>query len=130
MTTRFPMTIFDAATGAILRNEDVVAGTEHTACFEGEDWIAGYADPAAQRIDLETLLPAAKHTYNITITTGTISGIPPGTTVFCPETSTHEVCNDGEFGIDVDLGQPQVFDVFLFNPLYLDLSGPVSLPCE
>lgn len=129
MTARFPMTIFDAATGAIIRNEDVVAGTEHLACLPGEDWIAGHANPATERVDLETLLPVAQHEYALTITAGTIAGIPPGTTVFCPEAGVNEVVDDGEFGIDVDLGQPQVFDVFLFNPLYLDLPGPVSLPC-
>lgn len=121
------MTIYDTATGAITRCTTVAEGEESSQCFPGEDWIAGSADPANERIDLATLQPVPVHEFSPVVTVNSIAGVPAGTAVYIPEADLCETCDDGVVTIMPQMGLPQYVDVWLTKPGWRTLL--VSVPC-
>lgn len=130
--SRTGITIYVAATGAILRNEwhtpEALSTMMDALAPESADYLIGVHDPVTTRIDPVSRMPQPLLAYSLTVTTNQVSGIPAGSKVFVPSLGWQQV-DDGVLDIDLELALPEDVVVEIINPIYAP-DQKVSVPCE
>lgn len=120
------ISIYNLATGALRHVTGVPAGTEDDQCGDGEGWLPGAPATAdGSRVDLETLTFVPLLTYDLTITTNTVSGIPLGTQVWVHDQPPAMIGPDGI--IEVTAQWAETIKIKLFNDLYHFMQ--IEVPC-
>lgn len=117
-----PITIYDRATGQIVRWKRVAFGTEPILLRDGEDWIAGRFDDGQFYIDPASGQPVPLRSFDVTVEPNRIAGIPPGSSALVKV--TRYPVDDGEIVFEVDY--PELLRVRLTHPLYHPLDVEVA----
>lgn len=110
------ITVFDTATGAVLRNSGVRAEDAPLQAGPGEDWIAGLVDGATHYVHPVTRAAVPLLEFACTLLPNMLSGIPAGTHAHVK--GVRIIVDDGTLELTAGLGLPEDVQVMLWHPIY------------
>lgn len=116
------VTVYDVATGQIVGTLSGRGLTPEALEQAGLAYIEGRV-PAGSYIDLKTKEPLPLLTFDLSIETNRVTGIPAGSQALIGRETV--AVDDGQ--IEFDVGHPETITVALTHPIYEPLT--IEVPC-